>query len=106
MANKFKSGSAIPFHCDTTLLGSLDSVQFRVYNPNNNQTKAKYAYPITEGFGTVAKDGNVYSFTVSATESASMIGVWQVEMAYVQAGGDTLKTIDSGILEIEQSASS
>lgn len=75
-------GTTIPFNIDLTTLGSLDSVIFEVFDTSRKKIYLKYKYPVTTGFGIATKVGNVYSFTITNTESANLLGCFGIEMTW------------------------
>lgn len=77
------SGQTVTLSSDLTSISPFDSVVFEI--GQSNRKLYQFKYPATEGYKTVSKNGNVYSFILSSDDTANFLGVYGVEMTWVSS---------------------
>lgn len=77
------AGQTVTLSSDLTSISPFDSVIFEIGQYNNK--KLQYKYPSTEGYKTISKNGNIYSFVMTSEDTANFLGVYGVELTWVSS---------------------
>lgn len=99
-----KQGSTLDFSIDLTTIEPFDSIKIEVYNEVDKSTILTYKYPVISGFETITKLGSIYSFTISSTQSALMLGIYGFEITKIIGTKEYLTEWDGSYLEITPQA--
>jgi hypothetical protein len=79
------------------IVGTIESVDFRLYKGNAKNTIAKFMYPETEGYIEITKEGAVYSFTLPTEITDANEGVFGWEMKVITEEGKVVKSQIEGV---------
>ena len=80
------AGNTQAFSLDLATQGTVTAVEFKIYVNTRDKTLVyKYKYPVTTGFKAVTLVGTTYTFELSATDSATMLGNYGIEATWTVA---------------------
>ena len=93
-------GESRSFDIDATNFGTIDA--FKVELGQNNATKVKFKWPVTEGYEPLAKNGSVFTASMTTAITELMLSIYDLELTAFLNGQEIGKAIKKDFVQVKK----